>query len=426
MIKIYEAGSLADEKIFAREDAVSKVGPVVAEIIERVRREGDAALYDYTCRFDGAELTSLKVTESEFKEALDKVEPAYLEVLGRAAERIRAYHEKQIRSSFMFTAPGGVVLGQKIRPIEKVGLYVPGGTAAYPSSVLMDCVPAKLAGCPDIIMVTPPGPDGKINPAILAAARTAGVDSVFKLGGAQAIAALAYGTESVPAVYKIVGPGNAYVAEAKRQVFGHVAIDLVAGPSEILVLADGTASPAVVAADMLSQAEHDKMATAVLVTTSRDLAEKTAAEIERQLENLPRREIARVSIENNGKIILAGDMDSALLIANRIAPEHLELCVEEPFSLLDGVHSAGSVFLGRSCPEALGDYMAGPNHTLPTGGSARFASPLSVDDFVKKTQFTYYTPQALAQVKDDIVLFARKEGLEGHALSVLKRFEEEK
>lgn len=426
MIKIYEAGSLADEKIFAREDAVSKVGPVVAEIIERVRREGDAALYDYTRRFDGAELTSLKVTESEFKEALDKVEPAYLEVLGRAAERIRAYHEKQIRSSFMFTAPGGVVLGQKIRPIEKVGLYVPGGTAAYPSSVLMDCVPAKLAGCPDIIMVTPPGPDGKINPAILAAARTAGVDSVFKLGGAQAIAALAYGTESVPAVYKIVGPGNAYVAEAKRQVFGHVAIDLVAGPSEILVLADGTASPAIVAADMLSQAEHDKMATAVLVTTSRDLAEKTAAEIERQLENLPRREIARVSIENNGKIILAGDMDSALLIANRIAPEHLELCVEEPFSLLDGVHSAGSVFLGRSCPEALGDYMAGPNHTLPTGGSARFASPLSVDDFVKKTQFTYYTPQALAQVKDDIVLFARKEGLEGHALSVLKRFEEEK
>lgn len=426
MIKIYEAGSLADEKIFAREDAVSKVGPVVAEIIERVRREGDAALYDYTRRFDGAELTSLKVTESEFKEALDKVEPAYLEVLGRAAERIRAYHEKQIRSSFMFTAPGGVVLGQKIRPIEKVGLYVPGGTAAYPSSVLMDCVPAKLAGCPDIIMVTPPGPDGKINPAILAAARTAGVDSVFKLGGAQAIAALAYGTESVPAVYKIVGPGNAYVAEAKRQVFGHVAIDLVAGPSEILVLADGTASPAVVAADMLSQAEHDKMATAVLVTTSRDLAEKTAAEIERQLENLPRREIARVSIENNGKIILAGDMDSALLIANRIAPEHLELCVEEPFSLLDGVHSAGSVFLGRSCPEALGDYMAGPNHTLPTGGSARFASPLSVDDFVKKTQFTYYTPQALAEVKDDIVLFARKEGLEGHALSVLKRFEEEK
>lgn len=426
MIKIYEAGSLADEKIFAREDAVSKVGPVVAEIIERVRREGDAALYDYTRRFDGAELTSLKVTEAEFKEALDKVEPAYLEVLGRAAERIRAYHEKQIRSSFMFTAPGGVVLGQKIRPIEKVGLYVPGGTAAYPSSVLMDCVPAKLAGCPDIIMVTPPGPDGKVNPAILAAARTAGVDSVFKLGGAQAIAALAYGTESVPAVYKIVGPGNAYVAEAKRQVFGHVAIDLVAGPSEILVLADETASPAVVAADMLSQAEHDKMASAVLVTTSRGLAEKTAAEIERQLENLPRREIARVSIENNGKIILAGDMDSALLIANRIAPEHLELCVEEPFSLLDGVHSAGSVFLGRSCPEALGDYMAGPNHTLPTGGSARFASPLSVDDFVKKTQFTYYTPQALAQVKDDIVLFARKEGLEGHALSVLKRFEEEK
>lgn len=426
MIKIYEAGSIADEKIFAREDAVSKVGPVVAEIIERVRREGDAALYDYTRRFDGAELTSLKVTEAEFKEALDKVEPAYLEVLGRAAERIRAYHEKQIRSSFMFTAPGGVVLGQKIRPIEKVGLYVPGGTAAYPSSVLMDCVPAKLAGCPDIIMVTPPGPDGKVNPAILAAARTAGVDSVFKLGGAQAIAALAYGTESVPAVYKIVGPGNAYVAEAKRQVFGHVAIDLVAGPSEILVLADETASPAVVAADMLSQAEHDKMASAVLVTTSRELAEKTAAEIERQLENLPRREIARVSIENNGKIILAGDMDSALLIANRIAPEHLELCVDEPFSLLDGVHSAGSVFLGRSCPEALGDYMAGPNHTLPTGGSARFASPLSVDDFVKKTQFTYYTPQALAQVKDDIVLFARKEGLEGHALSVLKRFEEEK
>lgn len=424
MISIYEAGQLSAREIFQRKTGGAGVEATVAEILAAVEAKGDQALLDYTRRFDRAELTSLEVSPAEFREALELVEPGFLDILRQAAANIRAYHEKQLRSGFVFTGPDGVVLGQKLTPIEKVGLYVPGGTAPYPSTVLMDSIPAKIAGCKELVMVTPPTAEGKVNPAILAAAQVAGVDRVFKVGGAQAIAALAFGTESVPRVDKIVGPGNAYVAEAKKQVFGRVAIDVIAGPSEILVVADGKSSPRTVAADLLSQAEHDRLSTAVLVTDSRELAQAVALELERQLEVLPRREIAAASLENNGKIILAEDLGQALDIANEIAPEHLELCVDEPFAWLPRVKNAGSVFLGRSCPEALGDYFAGPNHTLPTGGTARFSSPLSVDDFIKKTQFTYYTPQALEQAADKVAAFAEKEGLDGHARSIRARFED--
>ena len=346
-------------------------------------------------------------------------------ILEEAADRIRSFHSRQVRSSFLLTQEDGVVLGQKITPLDRVGLYIPGGTAAYPSTVLMNAIPAKLAGCPEVVMVSPPTCNGDVNPTILAAAKIAGVDRVFRTGGAQGVAALAYGTESVPRVDKIVGPGNAYVAEAKRQVFGQVAIDMIAGPSEILVVADGHSNPAQVAADLLSQAEHDKNASAVLVTDSPALARQVQAEVERQLETLPRREIARASIENNGKIILAESILQGIDIANELAPEHLELCVDNPFDYLDQVRHAGSIFLGRSCPEALGDYFAGPNHTLPTGGTARFSSPLSVDDFIKKSQFTYYTPAALEKAAGKIARFAREEGLEGHARSALSRLREE-
>ncbi|MBO6020184.1 MAG: histidinol dehydrogenase, partial [Clostridia bacterium] len=332
-------------------------------------------------------------------------------------------HEKQVRPGFIISEKEGVVTGQKVTPIERVGLYVPGGTAAYPSTVLMDAIPAKIAGCAEIVMTTPPGKDGKVNPAILAAADVAGVDRIFKVGGAQAIAALAYGTESVPKVDKIVGPGNAFVAEAKKQVFGVVSIDMIAGPSEILVVADGTCNPAYVAADLLSQAEHDKNASAVLVTDSPELALSVQTELERQIAQLPRREIARASIDKNGKIIVCDDLREALAVSNDIAPEHLELSLDNPFDYLDAVKNAGSIFLGKYCPEALGDYFAGPNHTLPTGGTARFSSPLSVDDFVKKSQFTYYTSDALASVSDKIALFAGKEGLDAHARSVTVRAE---
>ncbi len=424
MINIYEAGQLSAQEIFQRKTGGAGVEATVAEILAAVEANGDRALLDYTRRFDRAELESLEVSQAEFREALELVEPGFLDILRQAAANIRAYHEKQLRSGFVFTGPDGVVLGQKLTPIEKVGLYVPGGTAPYPSTVLMDSIPAKIAGCKELVMVTPPTAEGKVNPAILAAAQVAGVDRVFKVGGAQAIAALAFGTESVPRVDKIVGPGNAYVAEAKKQVFGRVAIDVIAGPSEILVVADGKSSPRTVAADLLSQAEHDRLSTAVLVTDSRELAQAVALELEKQLETLPRREIAATSLENNGKIILAEDLGQALDIANEIAPEHLELCVDEPFAWLPRVKNAGSVFLGRSCPEALGDYFAGPNHTLPTGGTARFSSPLSVDDFIKKTQFTYYTPQALEQAADKVAAFAEKEGLDGHARSIRSRFEE--
>ena len=427
MIKIYNYGQVPNEEIFARDNIAANVESVVTEIISTVASLGDKALYAYAAKFDKVNLSALEVTAAEIDEAFATVEPEFLDILREAAANIRAYHEKQVRNSFILNEKDGVVIGQKVTPIEKVGLYVPGGTAAYPSTVLMDSIPAKIAGCQEIVMVTPPAKDGKVNPVILAAAKIAGVDRLFKVGGAQAIAALAYGTESVPKVDKIVGPGNAFVAEAKKQVFGRVSIDMIAGPSEILVVADATANPRFVAADLLSQAEHDKMASAVLVTDSRAFAEAVSKELEIQIPLLPRAEIARASIDNNGKIIVAeGNLMLAIDIANEIAPEHLELCVDNPFDYLDKVKHAGSIFMGKYCPEALGDYFAGPNHTLPTSGTARFSSPLSVDDFVKKTQFTYYTENALEKVADKIAFFAHKEGLDAHAKSATIRFEEKK
>lgn len=425
MIQILKYGEVPNSRIFARVAPKADVSAIVAEILADVRENGDKVVAAYTEKFDGAVLKSMAVTPEEMDEALASVEPEFLAVLRQAAENIRAFHSRQVRNSFIIADRPGIVLGQKVTPIEKVGVYVPGGTAAYPSTVLMDTIPAKIAGCPCIVMVTPPGKDGKISPAILAAASVAGVDRVFKVGGAQAIAALAYGTQSIPKVDKIVGPGNAFVAEAKKQVFGRVAIDMIAGPSEILVIADGKSNPVHVAADLISQAEHDRLASAVLVTDSESLALAVSAEIERQLLTLPREEIARASIDSNGKIIVAPDLMTGIQIANEIAPEHLELMVDDPFAYLDAVKNAGSIFLGRSCPEALGDYFAGPNHTLPTSGTARFSSPLSVDDFVKKSQFSYYTPDALSKVAEDIDRFARKEGLQGHGRSVMVRKEEQ-
>lgn len=424
MIKIMKFNEVSKEEIFARPEGISDVGDIVAEIIDDVKANGDAALYKYTEKFDKAKLSSLELSDDEVKEAMEKIPSKLLEVLLKAAENIRAFHAMQLRDGFKLEQDNGVVLGQKIMPVEKAGLYVPGGTAAYPSTVLMDAIPAKIAGVKELVITTPCGPDGKIPYAIVAAAKIAGVDRIFKIGGAQAIAALAYGTESVPKVDKIVGPGNAFVAEAKRRVYGAVSIDMIAGPSEILVLADSKSNPRHLAADMLSQAEHDKLASAVLVCDSESLAKAVAEEIEIQIKKLAREEIARASIDNNGKIIIASDLLEAVEVANEIAPEHLELVVDNPFELLDKVKNAGSVFLGRYCPEALGDYMAGPNHTLPTGGSARFSSPLSVDDFIKKTQFLYYTKDALSKLADDVAYFAETEGLTGHAASALVRGKE--
>ena len=423
MIPILKVGQVPNSEIFARVTPEADVAAIVADIIADVKENGDTAVKAYCAKFDKAELTSLEVTPEEIQEAISQVEPEFLDILREAAENIRSFHSRQVRNSFVIADKPGIVLGQKITPIEKVGVYVPGGTAAYPSTVLMDTIPAKIAGCPQLVMVTPPGRDGKVNPAILAAASIAGVNRIFKVGGAQAIAALAYGTESIPKVDKIVGPGNAFVAEAKKQVFGRVSIDMIAGPSEILVIADGKSNPVHVAADLLSQAEHDKLASAVLVTDSEKLAQAVQAELERQLPLLPRQEIARASIENNGKIIVAETLMAGIEIANEIAPEHLELQVDDPFSYLDAIQNAGSIFLGRSCPEALGDYFAGPNHTLPTSGTARFSNPLSVDDFVKKSQFSYYTPEALAKAADKIAAFAEKEGLRAHGRSVTIRKE---
>lgn len=423
MIPILKVGQVPNSEIFARVTPAADVAAIVADIIADVKANGDTAVKAYCAKFDKAELTSLEVTPEEIQAAVSQVEPEFLDILREAAENIRAFHSRQVRNSFVIADKPGIVLGQKITPIEKVGVYVPGGTAAYPSTVLMDTIPAKIAGCPQLVMVTPPGRDGKVNPAILAAASIAGVNRIFKVGGAQAIAALAYGTESIPRVDKIVGPGNAFVAEAKKQVFGRVSIDMIAGPSEILVIADGKSNPVHVAADLLSQAEHDKLASAVLVTDSEELALAVQAELERQLPLLPRQEIARASIENNGKIIVAETLMAGIEIANEIAPEHLELQVDDPFSYLDAIQNAGSIFLGRSCPEALGDYFAGPNHTLPTSGNARFSNPLSVDDFVKKSQFSYYTPEALAKAADKIAAFAEKEGLWAHGRSVTIRKE---
>ena len=425
MIPILKYGEVSPDEIFARGEDSFSVADIVSGILAEVETNGDAALFALTEKFDGARLTALEVTSEEIDEAFAAVDSAFLDVIREAAENIRAFHQKQVRNSFILTDKNGVVCGQKITPIEKVGLYVPGGTAAYPSTVLMDSIPAKIAGCREICITTPPAKNGKVNPVILAAAKIAGVDRIFKVGGAQAIAALAYGTESVPRVDKIVGPGNAFVAEAKRQVFGRVSIDMIAGPSEILVIADGKSNPRHVAADLLSQAEHDKMASAVLVTDSAELATAVSAELERQIPLLPRAEIARASIDNNGKIIVADNLDAVIAVANEIAPEHLELCVDNPFDYLDRIENAGSIFMGRYCPEALGDYFAGPNHTLPTSGTARFSSPLSVDDFVKKSQYTYYTRDALAAVADKVALFAEREGLSAHARSATVRFEDD-
>ncbi|MBQ8418736.1 MAG: histidinol dehydrogenase [Clostridia bacterium] len=421
MIKILNSREVSRDEIFARVTPSFNVEEIVTDIIANVRKNGDAALYEYAEKFDKVKLTSLEVTEEEIAEAFSLVEPDFIRILEDAVKNIRAFHEKQVRNSFIMENGNGAIMGQKVMPIEKVGLYVPGGTAAYPSTVLMDSVPAKIAGCKEIVMVTPPGKDGKINPAILAAAKVAGVTRIFKVGGAQAVAALAYGTESVPAVYKIVGPGNAFVAEAKKQVYGKVSIDMIAGPSEILIVADGTCEARVVAADMLSQAEHDRLASAVLVTDSEALANAVSTELERQIPLLPRAEIARESIDVHGKIILTDNLMEAIEISNEIAPEHLELCMDNPFDYLDAITNAGSIFMGKNCPEALGDYMAGPNHTLPTSGTAKFSSPLSVDDFVKKTQFTYFTKDALGKVADDVAFFAEKEGLSAHARSAISR-----
>ena len=424
MMKIYRYGEVSNDEIFARPDMKTGVENVVADIIANVRARGDAALFEYCRKFDKAELTTLEVSEAEIDEAFDVIGD-FRRVLERAAANITKFHEKQLRNSFIINDEDGIVMGQKVIPMDKAGLYVPGGTAAYPSTVLMDAVPAKIAGVGELVITTPPGPDGKVNPYVLAAAKVAGVDRILKVGGAQAIAALAYGTETVPKVDKIVGPGNAFVAEAKKQVFGVVSIDMIAGPSEVLCVADAKSDPRHVAADLLAQAEHDKNASAVLVTDSMELAEQVAAEVDCQLKTLPRTEIATPSIENNGKIIVADDLRQAIDIANEIAPEHLELHMDNPFDYLDAVRHAGSIFMGRNCPEPLGDYFAGPNHTLPTLGTAKFSSPLSVDDFVKKTQYTYYTREALSRVYEDIADFADHEGLHGHARSIRSRFEDD-
>ncbi len=425
MIKILNEKLNTREEIFSVKETKVDVSSIVSEIIENVRKLGDKAILEYNKKFDKADITTLKVTEEEINEAFSKTDSEFIEILKLAKKNVERYHLQQVRSGFYLDDECGAIVGQKIIPIERAGIYVPGGTACYPSTVIMDSVPAIVAGCERVVMVSPPNSEGKINPVILVAAKIAGVSEIYKVGGAQAVAALAYGTESIPKVDKIVGPGNAFVAEAKKQVFGQVSIDMIAGPSEILVVADNKNRPCDIAADLLSQAEHDKMASAVLVTDDEEFAKKVSIEIEKQIPMLERAEIARVSIDENGKIIVADNLDSAIDIANAIAPEHLELCVDDPFSYLEKVKHAGSVFLGRYCPEAVGDYLAGANHTLPTSGTARFSSALSVDDFIKKTQYVYYDKNALSKVADKIDYFAKMEGLTAHAKSATIRFKEE-
>lgn len=390
MIRTYKYGEVAPEDIFARTEMPANVENIVSEIIDAVRRDGDEALRQYNLEFDRSR-EPLEVTPEEIDEAYRSVDPELIEILEEAAANIREFHSRQKRNSFILNEKPGIVMGQKVVPIERAGLYVPGGTAAYPSTVLMNCIPAHIAGVSEIIITTP-ATDGMISPVLLAAAKIGGANRIFRVGGAQAVAALAYGTETIPAVDKIVGPGNAFVAEAKKQVYGRVSIDMIAGPSEILIVADGTCVP-----------------------------EAVPQELEKQLKVLPREEIARASIDHNGKIILTEDIETAIDIANEIAPEHFELCVDNPFDYLDRIRNAGSIFLGKNCPEALGDYFAGPNHTLPTGGTARFNSPLSVDDFTKKMQYSYYTEDALAKIADKVARFAAEEGLDAHGRSVLVR-----
>ena len=424
MIKIYKYGEVDNSEIFSRVNISGNVSEIVTQIIENVKTNKDEALKFYAQKFDGVKLDNLLVTEQEIEDAFNKVDKKFIDILIEASENIKKFHSRQLRQGFIIKEDDGRIIGQKITPVDRAGLYVPGGTAAYPSTVLMDAIPAKIAGVKEIVMTTPPSKDGSVNPVILAAAKIAGVTKIVKSGGAQAIAALAYGTQSVPKVDKIVGPGNAFVAEAKKQVFGMVSIDMIAGPSEILVVADGKNNPNHIAADLLSQAEHDKMASAVLVTDSEEFAYEVRDCLENQIPKLSRSEIARKSIDDNGKIIIAENLYKAIEIANEIAPEHLELAVDNPFDYLDLVKHAGSVFMGRYCPEALGDYFAGPNHTLPTSGTAKFSSPLSVDDFIKKTQFTYYTKENLEKVAEKVDYFAKKEGLTGHGKSVTIRFED--
>ncbi len=425
MIKTIEySENLNLEKELARSQfSYDDVNETVENILKDVKKRGDKALFEYTKKFDKVDLKTLEVSEEEIQKAFDTIDKELLEVIKYSHDNIKLFHEKQVRNNFIVKKENGVSLGQIINPIEKVGLYVPGGTAAYPSTVLMNAVPAKIAGCKEIIMVTPPTSDGTILPSLLVAAKIAGVDRIFKVGGAQSIAALSYGTESIPKVYKIVGPGNIYVAMAKKMVYGEVSIDMIAGPSEVLIIADDSANPVHVAADLLSQAEHDKLAASILVTTSKELAKNVAEQLEIQLKELEREEIARVSIETQGRIIVTKTIDEAIKISNEIAPEHLELAVSNPFELLTRVKNAGSIFMGHNTPEPLGDYLAGPNHTLPTSGTAKFSSPLSVDDFIKKSSFIYYSKEGLEEVKDKVIKFAESEGLTAHARSVSKRFE---
>lgn len=425
MIKIFNLKNISADEILSRSETdYSACEKTVDEIIQRVKRDGDKALYEFAEKFDRAKLAALKVTDAEIDGAFASCDGEFICVVEKAMAKIEKFHAMQLRQGFEYQTEDGAILGQKLSPVEKACVYVPGGTASYPSSVLMNVIPARLAGVKEIYMATPPSPDGSISADILVAAKTAGVKDIYKIGGAQAVAAFAYGTQSVPKVDKIVGPGNIYVATAKKRVFGEVGIDMIAGPSEILVIADGSARAKDVAADLLSQAEHDKLATAILITDSASLAEEVKTEIENQLESLSRADIARASIENNGKIIVADSIDAAIDIANRISPEHLELAVENPYPLLKKIKNAGSVFLGYWTPEAAGDYFAGANHTLPTGGTARFSSALSVDDFIKKTQYIYYSQKALENECGDIMRFAESEGLTAHARSVGIRFED--
>ena len=421
MIKILK--SYNEKEIFDRSTQTVDVSDAVSEIIANVRLNGDKALKEYCLKFDKVSIENFEIDASAMKTAYINADDDFKAILDEAARNIREYHEMQKRNGYEIKRDNGVVLGRKVLPLQRVALYVPGGTAAYPSSVLMNCIPAKIAGVEEIVMTTPPSKDGTIRNDILAAAYVAGVDRIFCIGGAQAVAALAYGTETVPKVDKIVGPGNAFVAEAKRQVYGIVDIDMIAGPSEILIIADRSADPSMAAADLLSQAEHDKNAAAVLITDCEELAVATAEEVERQLELLPRKEIARSSIDNNGKIIITENIDEAIEISNKLAPEHLEINTENAIEHLNKIKNAGSIFLGSSCPEAVGDYFSGTNHVLPTSGTARFASALSVDDFIKTIEYTYYTREALINDADKIALFAKREGLDAHARSALIRKE---
>ncbi|OJG81340.1 histidinol dehydrogenase [Enterococcus pallens] len=397
------------------------VSATVAEILAKVQTGGDQAVKELTKEIDGVELADLRVAAVDIEASVHEISSELLAVLKKAKENIMAYHEKQVRQGFVSTSEQGVVMGQRVLPLETVGVYVPGGTAAYPSTVLMDVLPAKIAGVKRIVMITPPSKEGKLAPAILAAAQIAGVDEIYQVGGAQGIAALAYGTETIPAVDKIVGPGNIYVATAKRMVYGLVDIDMIAGPSDVLIVADDSAKPEWLAADLIAQAEHDPLAQAILITTSESMIQAVDQAVQRQLADLPRQAIAQQSLDNNGKLILAQNLDEAIALANQVAPEHLELAVDQPFGLLGKVKNAGSVFLGHYTPEVLGDYFAGPNHTLPTEGTARFYSPLSVDDYVKKSSYLYYTPEALAEAGPSVELFAKTEHLDGHARSMAIR-----